>query len=722
MKKREHFARYAAMAVLILAFAVAFIIRLVNIEVTGQGYIEDSSRGNFRTRTEPIQALRGEIYDRNGKPLVTNEYYYEVYLDAGSFPTGNARKNETILKLLKDAALCGESEKFTLPDFPFLEIPNQSGTEINYEYSAEYMETVYGRRLKKMLLELTEEEELPPAPEAVGILRNRYGFIDEDENPVYSEEDEKVLFRIRADMELRNFSPSEPYTMFKDVGLEFITLFGEDGLRGVETRKVVNRVYGYPGVASHLIGRTGRIQAEKAEYYKELGYPVDAVVGLTGAEAAFEEYLRGIDGEKTVIEDEFGNVVDEYVSKEPVAGNNVYLTIDIDVQMDAERALKDNIDLIVAEAEKKKDEETCVGEDANAGALTLIKVDTGEVIAAATYPSYNLVTFDEDYDKLREDENAPLFNRALEGTYAPGSTFKPGVAAAALQEGVITPYTEFECAGEYNRFEESGFHPACWIYNMFKGRHGYLAVTKAIEVSCNCFFYETGYQLTIKNMNRYCKGYGLGQATGVEISEKTGVLAGPEYREEHGLEAWTDGQTITAAIGQSDNLFTPLQISVYISTLLNHGNRYNAHFLYQVRSFSTGELVKEAGREIMDNSISLSDETVYTVLAGMKNVVENGSAAEVFTDYPIAIGGKTGTAQVKKTESDNAVFTAFAPFNYPEVAATCVIEHGASGSMAGHAVRDTFTSYFKLDLNRDEENKDEKQDEENADAAADNGN
>jgi len=713
VKKREHFARYVAMAVLLIGFAVAFVIRLINIEVTGQGYTEDTSRGNFRTRTETIQALRGEIYDRNGKPLVTNEYYYEIYLDAGSLSSKNEKRNGVILTVLNDAEAYGEGDSFTLPDYPFLEIPNQSGTEINYEYSSAYMETVFGRRLEKLLLEMTEEEELPDAKTAIGLLKERYGLVDDDEKSLYSEDEEDLLFKIRIDMELRNFSPAEPYTILKDVSLNLMTRLGEDALRGVKTRTVVNRVYAYPGYASHLLGRTGKIQAAKADYYKELGYPVNAVVGLSGAEEAFEEYLRGIDGEMTIVEDEYGNVINEYVSKEPVAGCNVYLTIDIDVQMDAEHALKNNIDLIVAKAEDRDPDESCVGEDANAGAVTLVKVDTGEVIAAATYPTYNLVTFDEDYEKLREDENSPLFNRALEGTYAPGSTFKPGVAAAALQEGVITPYTQLECAGVYTYYEDTGFKPACWIYNMFKGRHGYLAVTEAIEVSCNCFFYETGRLLTIKNMNRYCKGYGLGQATGIELNEKTGVLAGPEYREEHGLEAWTDGQTITAAIGQSDNLFTPLQMSVYISTLLNHGDRYKAHFLYQVRSFYTGEIVKETSPEIMDNSISLSDDVVTTVLGGMKNVIENGSAAQVFADYPITIGGKTGTAQVKLTESDNAVFTAFAPFNNPEVTATCVIEHGSSGSMAGYAVRDTFTSYFNLDLQNDEDDEENNPEDEN---------
>lgn len=706
MRKREHFARYAAMAVLIIGFAIAFVIRLVNIEVTGKGYTEDSSRGNYRTRTETIQALRGEIFDRNGKPLVTNEYYYDIYLDAGALPTGNATRNRTILKTIEIAKSMGFEKSFALPDSPFLEIPNSSGTEMNYEYSSNYMSTVYGRRLSKLLLDIIDKDdddaEIPEAKEAISLLKLRYGLCDKDGNSLYSEGDETLLFRVRCDMEMKNFSSTEPYTLLSDVSLELITRLGEAALRGVDTKTVVNRVYNYPGYATHLLGRTGKIQAANADYYKELGYPGNAIVGISGAEQAFEEYLRGIDGEKTYVEDEYGNVIDSYVSKEPVAGCNVYLTIDIDVQIEAEKALKNNIALIVANAAERDEDENCVGEDANAGAVTLVKVGTGEVIAAASYPTYSLVTFDEDYASLREDKDSPLFNRALEGTYAPGSTFKPGVAAAALQEGVITAGTEFECNGPYKRFEESGFHPACWIYNMYHGAHGSISVAEAIKVSCNCFFYETGYRLTIKNMNKYCKGYGLGQPTGIELAEKTGVLAGPEYREEHGLEAWTDGQTITAAIGQSDNLFTPLQISVYLSTLINRGTRYKAHFLYQVRSFSTGEVVKEIEPEILDDSITLSDDVVTTVLGGMREMIENGTTALLFANYPVTVGGKTGTAQVKKDESDNAIFTAFAPFDNPEVAATCVIEHGANGRDAGYTVRDAFSAYFKLDVPRTE--------------------
>ena len=698
MKKREYLWRYVALAVLMIGFAVAFVIRLVNIDVTGQGYVEDASRSDLRRRTEKITALRGEIYDRNGKELVVNKYHYDVYLEAGALSTSNGTRNATILKALSDAAECGEGDAFTPPASPFLEIPNMSGTEINYEYSSEYMNTVYGRRLEKLLLSITGEDELPEAKEASELLKKRYGLTDSDGDALYSEENGATLFLVRTDMEVKNFSAAEPYLILKNIDMRLVTRLGEDALRGVTVRTGIERVYKYPGYASHILGRTGKIQAAKADYYKELGYPADAVVGLSGAEEAFEEYLRGIDGEKTIIEDAYGNVIDEYVSKEPVAGSNVRLTIDIDVQKAAEDALKTNIELIVQRAEGRDEDESQVGEDANAGALTLVKVKTGEVIASASYPTYDLVTFDEDYATLREDENSPLFNRALEGTYAPGSTFKPGVAAAALEEGIITPTTEFECAGVYDKYKETGFNPACWIWNMYRGRHGFLAVTEAIQVSCNCFFYETGLRLTIKNMNKYCRGYGLGLPTGIELAEKTGVLAGPEYREEHGLEPWTDGQTITAAIGQSDNLFTPLQISVYISTLINSGVRYKAHFLHEVRSFYTDEVVKSVTTEVLDDSITLSDTVRTTVLGAMKDVIDNGTSAVVFAGYPIVVGGKTGTAQVKKTESDNAVFTAFAPFDDPDVVATCVIEHGASGSLAGYAVKDTFTEYFNLDV------------------------
>lgn len=690
--KKEFLVRYIIMGAFFIVFAFVFAGRLINIEITGQGYVTDTSYAEYRTRTEKIQALRGEIYDRNGKPLVTNEYSYDVYFEAGSMNGTNVVKNRIILSVLKAAEECGQYEKVSLPTYPFLELTNVSGTQTNYEYDPSFMATVYGGRLEKMLLELTEEEELPPASEAVELLLVRYGLVDSEGRLNYSKEKVTLLFGIRLDMELKNFSPLAPYTIVTDADMTLMTRLREDALRGVAIETKVERVYNYPGYASHILGRTGKIQAAKADYYTELGYPLDAIVGISGAEEAFESYLRGIDGEKTVIEDEYGNVIDEYVSKEAVPGKNVYLTLDIDLQIAAEKALESNIQLIVENAVASGEELS--GEDANAGAMSVVKVKTGEVLALASYPTYNLATFNEDYEELRTNELSPMFNRALEGTYAPGSTFKPGVAAAALQEGIVGPYTLLPCNGPYKYYEDSGFTPACWVWNMRRGSHGLIDVTEAIQVSCNCYFYEVGRLLTIGTMNKYCTGYGLGQPTGIELDEKTGVLAGPEYRDENGLEAWTPGQTITAAIGQSDNLFTPLQISQYIATIINGGDRMSAHMLYEVHEFGSDEPIDSFEPQIIDDSVSLSESVVNIVKGGMKNVMEDGSAARVFRNYPITIGGKTGTAQVREDRSDNAIFTAFAPFSDPEIVASCVIEQGASGTDAGYAIKDVFDRYF----------------------------
>jgi len=413
-------------------------------------------------------------------------------------------------------------------------------------------------------------------------------------------------------------------------------------------------------------------------------------------EKAFEDQLRGVDGQLTVVEDSEGNVIDEYVSKEPIAGNDVYLTIDIEYQKIVEDSLDANIAYIRALAEDKEGE--LDGEDARAGAFTVMNIKTGAVLAVASNPTFDLSTFDEDYASLSKNSSSPLFNRALNGAYTPGSVFKPGVAVAALNEGIITPYTEIMDEGVYRYYEETGFAPRCWINLMFGSSHGLLNVTEAIQVSCNCFFYEVGRRLGIEKMNEYCKGYGLGEHTGIELDEAVGTLGGPEYRIEHGLNAWSPGDTVQAAIGQMDNTFTPLQLSCYISTLVNGGTRYGAHILQDVRSHATGAIIYKVQTEAL-NKMMLSDEAVSVVLNAMKNVTEDtGSAARLFTGYPLAVGGKTGTAQVSENKSANAVFTAFAPFDDPEIVGTTVIEQGAGGTDAGYAVRDVFTHYFNLDF------------------------
>lgn len=698
-RKRDHLERYIVLGVFFLAVCLIFIARLINIQIAGQDYYTEGLRTKSYTRTVKIQAQRGCIYDRNGNPLVTNTYTYDMFLDAGSIGYLNEEKNSTVLTLLDVCSRMGEDECFTLPDFPL----KSSGSE--WSFDEDYMKTVYGRRLDKLAKDMnfkpsedSDGEEYWDS-ETVGEIRDalriRYGFTDKDgKEQFYSEDDEELLFIIRLDMELHNFSTAEPYTILKGVSKKLISAATEGNVRGLGISCKAERVYNYPGLASHMLGRTGKIMAENAEYYTELGYNLDAIVGISGAEKSFENYLHGEDGVMVIVEDGFGNTVDQYVDKEPVPGNDVYLTIDINLQKAAEDALASNIELIVSNAVSGGRELS--GEDANAGALSLVERKTGNVLALASYPTYNLVTFNEDYKELVSDtENTPLLFRALEGIYTPGSTFKPGVAMAALQEGVITPYTEIYDSGVYDFYKDVGFTLPCWIYSAQYGygRHGSINVSKAIQVSCNYFFCDIGRQLTITKMNDYCKKYGLGQHTGIELDEKTGTLAGPEYREENG-RTWFAGDTCQAAIGQSDNQFTPLQISMYISTLLNSGERVGAHILGEVRDYY-GNTVYKSEPEILD-SVTLSSENVTTIRYAMKDVTENGSAARVFANYPITIGGKTGTAQVSKTSSNNALFTAFAPFDDPEIVATSIIERGSNGTDAGFAIRDVFDSYFGL--------------------------
>ena len=695
-KKRSHLLRYISLAAFFVVVCLIYTGRLIRYQISGQDqYVKENTSQN-KYRYETIHAQRGEIYDRNGTPLVVNAYTYDIRLDGSSMPSSQQEKNATILSVLRDAEIAGESDTFTRPESPFRFFPMPDGSNLHFEYASDYFENNSRKKKFYRLVSQLGCDEESTAEETGAILMIRYGIVQKDEdgeyNLAYDTDTAQLLLILRLDMELSDFSAYTPYTLLTDVSLPLLTRVKESGVRGITPYTSATRAYTYPGYASHILGRLGKIQKNYVEYYTELGYPLDAIVGIGGAEEAFESYLHGEDGVLTIVEDGEGNIIDQYVSKEPKAGSNVYLTIDIELQIAAEDALKSNIQYIVDKAVAS--EKPLSGEDAKAGALTALDNRTGEVLAIASYPTYNLATYSQDVGMLNTDETAPLFNRALSGLYAPGSTFKIGVAAAALTEGIIDPKTIINDKGVYDFY--STYTPACWIYNQSRSTHGPINVTTAIQVSCNYFFYEVGRLLTIETMNKYDRAFGLGVPTGIELSERTGILAGPDYRNEQGLGAWNPGDTLAAAIGQAENSFTPLQISVYMSSILNNGIRMKTHLLHKVEAFHTGEVLETFTPQQMDG-ITLGEGVRDVVMNAMKSVTENGSAARVFRGYPIEMGGKTGTAQVLETKSDNAIFTAFAPFDNPEIVVTCVIEQGANGTDAGYAVRDVFDQYFGID-------------------------
>lgn len=692
-KEANYTARLAFMALVFTVAAIYYVTRLAGIQIVNRSEYTASVKRTY-TRTVTIKAQRGEIFDRNGNRLVKNLYTYDLIFDYGSLSQTASESNEVILGVIKGLAETASEEKRVESNFPFLgSYPNLIFDE--KLMSDEKFAAKHVRALKA--LGLYADADGDPieytADELVHAIAKKYSLISEDKRgritENYDAETITELLRVRYDMAFAQFSSAEPYVFASDVDLTLITYIKEGSLRGVTFSESITREYVYPGYASHILGRVGPIHAEDLEYYSEKGYKMNAVVGISGVEEAFEEYLHGTDGTMLIEEDENGYIISQTVSREPIPGGDVWLTIDIDMQKAAEDGLAENIDYIVEKA--LSTEGDLDGEDASAGAITVVEVGTGAVLAIASYPTYDLSDF--DYSELASDERSPMLNRALMGQYQPGSTFKIGIAAAALEEGIITPSTYITDLGRYTYYDENG--PRCWIY-LQKGRtHGTINVIEAIRESCNYFFYDVGRQLTISTMNKYSRLFGLGESTGIELSEYTGILAGPDYRKEAGLGEWYPGDTLQAAIGQSDNLFTPLQLSCYTATLVGGGERYSAHLLDSVRKFYTDEVIYEYEPKKI-GGVKLSESTYSTIMTAMKDVTENGSAARLFRNYPISMGGKTGTAQVSTKKSDNAIFTAFAPFDDPEIAATCVIEQGNSGTDAGYAVKNVFDCYFGL--------------------------
>lgn len=697
--KREFLFRSIAVTVLFIALCVIYAGRLVYLQVSGQDYYTMARQTETVTREVPIKAQRGEIFDRNGKALVTNVYSYDLQLDYGSMPDENAEKNDLLLTLLSSVRRNGLASHLRTPDALYTVTAVDSS--LLFSKDASYEGTAKSARLAKLVTELNADPDDDETSAAALLLHYGITAVETGKNGeksvryLYPMDDARDLFLYRLDIDLSNFSAAEPYTLATDASLSCLTDCEELAPRGIRIFVSASRRYNYPGYASHILGTVGAILSDNVAYYTELGYPLNAIVGRDGVERTFESWLHGTDGVLTVTEDTYGNILQTEVTKEPIAGKDVYLTIDIEMQMEAEKALAENIFKIRREAIESG--KPLTGEDASAGALTAVDCDTGEVLAICSYPTYNLATYSQDFDLLRNDETKPLVNRALSGLYAPGSTFKVGVAVAALDAGIIEPDTIIDAQGQYTYYE--GYQPRCWLYLTTGRVHGPINVVEAIQESCNYFFYDVGRRLTIEKMNEYMRHFGLGQPTGIELSEGTGILAGPDYRNEQGLDKWNPGDTLQAAIGQSDNLFTPLQITMYITDILNSGVRYTAHLLYQVREYGSGEIVYRQQPEVIDE-VKIDPDILAVVKEGMKNVMDNGSAASVFRGYAIPVGGKTGTAQVSETKSDNGVITVFAPFEDPELVVTCVIEQGAGGTDAGYAVRDVLDYYF--DVNADE--------------------
>lgn len=659
--------RYAALAGVFAAVCLIFIIVLAVVQIKGPQtnyYIGDDAN----TRTVTVSGLRGQIYDRNGVLLVGNSTSYDLLYEYGAMPESFGEVNDSLLEILDALEQTGETDRLARDYFPLEGIyPNVRYREAVYDTSSN--EYYYFKRV----LERNRLKGDITAEELAEYYIDRCKLSDE----LYSSAEIRDLMRLWYEMDRVDFGAYQAYTVATDVSDELVTYVQEKissgAAHGATFKTVSERVYNeaYVGYASHILGRVGKITVEDAEYYSELGYPMDCYVGISGCELAFEPILHGQDGKMVIKYDDEGNITEKYYETEPVSGNDVYLTIDIELQVAAEDGLAEAIGEIYT---------------AEAGALTALDPNTGAVLAIASYPTYDLTRYSETeyYASLLEDENTPLLNRALQGVYAPGSTYKIGVALTALETGDIDTSTTCTCTGRYDALHR----PSC------NGVHGITDVYTAIQESCNIFFYSIGQRISIEPVTDYTVKLGLGVPTGIELAERTGTVAGPEYRTENKLEAWTQGDDLSAAIGQADHGYTPLQLSVYMSSIVNGGKRYSAHVLDSVRHFYTKEPLSSYEVSVLD-SVSITDDSYNILIAAMGRVVsENPEVKRYFTNVPVSVGGKTGTAEVNGQE-DNALFSGFAPLNSPKIVVSCIIEEGVHGYYAAEPVAKVMEKYFE---------------------------
>ena len=688
MEKLVRPLRLAVIGILAAALLITSLVTLYKLQIIeGKAYYDESQNNIVSNQT--VAAARGNLYDRYGRVLVENRICNNLLIDEQElFGDGSdeaiAKANAAILELVNYITEFGDTYTDTMP---ITKAPPFEYTDMS--------------DLQRVFLQAyLKDKDLPEdtsAVELMAFMRDRY-HIDNS----YTAEETRTIAGIRYEINGRyshGFATAD-YVFAEDVGMDLITTLMENNVPGFRVASSFIREYN-TAYASHILGYVGAMDSTQLEEYTEKGYSNDAKVGQSGAELAFEEYLHGSDGKARVTSTSSGVVTGTTYTSETVPGDHVYLTLDIGLQEAAENALNSYIIVENEIREKSNTEiETYGGYKGDlkqlitGGAACVVDVQSGEPLAIASWPSYDLTDFLDHYSEILEEDNNPMFNRALQGTYAPGSTFKPCTAIAGLTEGRIDTGTEIECTGTFEKYADYDYTPHCWIYGA--GVHGLLNVTGAITNSCNCFFYTVGDYLQISLMAKYARLFGLGEHTGIELTEDTGVMTSDQlFQQRYGRDVYA-GEAIAAAIGQAESQFTPLQLAEYCAAVANGGTRHTASILKSVHSYDFSETVYEREAEVL-SEVETEQEYWDAVHLGMRGVVANpavGTCYNLFKDSPYTLAAKTGTAQIGEGRTNNAVFICYAPYENPEVAVAVAVEHGSAGASVATIARDILDYYF----------------------------
>ena len=675
MNQHKFSFRVGVLILLIAVMAGIFGVRLYDVQVTQASQVDHTPSGSHTYRTR-VTAARGEILDRNGKVLIGNRASYNLTLIyAIVFSAENP--NENLRKLTN---LCNELRLEMTDHFPVT-------MEKPYTYTTDEYSSTWNSYFKTFLDERGWDSDIS-APQLIRRLKDTYHLPAD-----WTEEETRRVISIRYELDLRRWTSLPPYVLLNDVDSVSLAAITELNIPGVNVETSTVRQYNTT-YAAHILGRIGLMNAEEYEIYKEKDYAMDAYVGKEGLEKAFEDDLHGTDGLRVTTISADGTVLEEYYKTMPQAGKNIELTIDIDLQKVSEDALKAHI-LSLREDDG----------DAEGGAVVVQQVKTGQILACASYPTFDPATYSQKYNELLETDFAPLYNRALQAAYPPGSTYKMVTTIASIDSGTIGRWVEIEDKGIYRRFEDVGYTPRCMLYTTAGATHGYVNAMEALAVSCNYYFYEVGYQTGITKIDEVAKALGLGEATGVELDESVGRRANAETKKllySKGYDGWYDADTVAAAIGQSENRFTPMQLACYTSALANHGTRYKATFLQRVLSSDYSELLYES-TPVVASQLNISDEAYAAYTEGMRLSVTwaNGTSHYYLGDYDVAVCAKTGTAEHGGNGSDNAAYVLYAPADDPQIAIAVYVEKGTPGSRLAKVARAILDAYFSTSSNVD---------------------
>lgn len=679
-KKSINF-RYNTITIFTYLIGIILIVQLFNLQIVhGAKYREES---NTRlTRESTLEATRGEILDRSGNVLVSSSQKFNLELYKSKIDT-NAL-NDSILKIIQVL------EKYNVSyvdSFPIKIDP--------FEY------TIADTNLSNWKSNNGIDENAT-AEEVFYKFKDKYKIQNTDISEI------RKIIAIRYAIVQEGYSSTKSLTIAKDIPREAVAEFSEEGdeFPGINISVQPVRQYKQGTLASHILGYASKIGSEEYQKKKD-EYNQNDIIGKTGIEAVFEKYLKGKNGTKQIDMAVDGTITAEVVEKEAVAGSNVVLTIDSQLQKIAEEALKDNI-------EKIKNGGFGKSYDAKGGSCVVMNVKTGEVLAMASYPDYNPQSFadgisNEEWKSYNENKSYPLLNKCIQSAYEPGSIFKMVTAIAGLESGNISLTEKINDTGVYKKY---GAEWKCWYYTDYHRGHGYLNVIGAIEKSCNFFFYETADRIGIDTLDKYATYFGLGRKTGIELpSETAGTLASKDYVKSI-KGSWNPGDTINAAIGQGYNKFTPLQMTKYISMIANGGNNVNVSIVKTIQNADGTEVSKDEINEYVKEKLGLTEENtenitlnkdyVNAVREGMKSVTsgESGTAYVRFKDFNIKVGGKTGSAEAGKDANGNDIvnawFAAFAPYDDPEIAVVVMVENGGHGNYTAEAVRNIMAEYFGM--------------------------